>query len=358
MGSNIVTRVNDNVASSKRVVSTSNLYTIPKFISVRIRLHSPNRARGRSVVAKYGTTTTNNIADLLTVPGAGPAASDPRVMGCVLSGTGSTSDHICITTDIAGKLGDRRPASVSTIGDTNTVTLASSNEPIRGAGCLDSTVGGTPGLNVAVITRYRSLFLTSNNGVGRNRISRGLNIGKVPTNTRSYKATERVTLTTTLSRPVRVYRIDAGADITLVHSTGEENIGIATRATPRCISLASERLLENSTSCEVGPPLEARTSISRVVGKLYSNALSTVTASRTPRAPRRGTSFMGTPGNSVNVRASFTIYGACLIGANEVALSRLIRGVDIGPTEVLGVGTNALSINTGTSIILVGPSRR
>ncbi len=76
-----------------------------------------------------------------------------------------------------------------------------------------------------------------------------------------------------------------------------------------------------------------------------SNAVSVVTASRTPRDTRRGTgNLRGDTFNIIKVRASFSIVCARLMGANVVALRGLVRLVSMGPQHHFRVHSDNFAI--------------
>lgn len=139
----------------------------------------------------------------------------------------------------------------------------------------------------------------------------------------------------------------------MVHETGTHNIGIAYRATPRCLALYS-RSLRRSNEFGVGPPLESQRSVRTLVRNMGSNAISIVTASRTPRDTRRGSGKLTNDTvNIIKLRATFPILCAGLIGPNIVSLRGLVSVVTIGPEGVFGIRNNKVTPKVPTGLYTV-----
>lgn len=66
-----------NVCS--RMISTAKYFILPNMVSSRIRFHRPKLAHGTSVRDRDHTTTCNNIASCVRVPGAIPRAARLRI---------------------------------------------------------------------------------------------------------------------------------------------------------------------------------------------------------------------------------------------------------------------------------------
>lgn len=345
-------------ARGRRVVSTSKVVIKPKLVSARIRFHSPNFACGRSVRANSLTTTGNNFAAIMYVTGAGPAISGISALGSGLAHKGRRGVHVCRTTTVSRSLGKRSSISVTTLGRTKTYNFASSNVPLAGTTFYCETVRGTTGLSVPVDLRRRSPTFVGGGNVGRKGVSSTLNVCNSPSVTRRTLITESYLLTLRDNTSIIVRRVDSNMSISVIHVCGGLNTELRTRTAPRRFALARSTILRRNALTGVGPPLHARTSHRGVVRKLVSNAVSLVTASRTPRDARRGSGPMArTPDNVVNLRASLTLNVADLIGPNRLDVLRLLRGVAVGPTELCRVPCNAVSRNTTTSFIVFSPSR-
>lgn len=332
--SNIVARVNRGLgvgSGDSGMVSTGKYLMVPKLVSLRIRFESPKRARGRSVRANSQTTTENNIAAIITVPGAAPMVSDPSHMGCIRGGTGRlTNVRILRTNTVARKRGKRRLSSVRKVMGTKVPTLSRSNGSIVGAELYGRTVRITRGFGIPVFTRYRSVSLHNSKYVGRSRGTQELNLPNVYGTIRSIVTTESVLLTERAKTELRLYRYSARNITGVVRVIGRRKLsGVATRIYPRRFVLASSSVGYSSPGCGVGPPLHAGGSMSTLVQKLGSNSFGIVDASRTPRTiPRGANSVQGTTFNVIKVRADFTLSCATLMRAKVLAVSRLVRGVD------------------------------
>lgn len=134
--------------------------------------------------------------------------------------------------------------------------------------------------------------------------------------------------------------------------TGTHNIHIDYRATPRCLLLYS-RSLRRSKHFGVGPPLHDHRSHTTLVTNITSNAVRIVTASRTPRATRRGShKLTNDTVKVINLRYTFPLVCGCVILPKALALRGLITLVSSGPHQVFNLNNN-LGINNRTSFAIL-----
>lgn len=167
-------------------------------------------------------------------------------------------------------------------------------------------------------------------------MSQRLNMPNVPRSARLGVIRHSVRVTHGANIRIRFRRIDATVSFSTVHGTGTRNLPVAYRATPRCITLYSRTLLGCNALTGVGPPLHSRRSHGTAVTTMTSNAISLLTASRTPRAVRRGSlNFLSTPGNVVNLRYTCNMYRGVLISNNFVSSRHLVRLVSATPTRLV-----------------------
>lgn len=339
-------------------LSTTKLVVSPKLISARVRFHSPKFACGRSLRAKSLTTTTNKFASIVYVTGASPIVSSIPILGRLVRQRTLRSVRVFRTTTISYKLGNRRVASVGRLTTTNTYKFASSKVPLGGTTFLCGTVRRTGTLSLPVDLRRRSPTFVRAGKVGRKPMSSTLNVCKSPSVTRRSLITESYLLTLHSNTRIIVRRVDSKRSIRLMHAFGTVKTGLRTRTAPRRFALASRTMLGCNTLTGVGPPLHARGSHLTVVRNLGSNAVSLVTASRTPRDARRGSHPVArAPDNVVNLRASLTLKVASLMHPKRLALDRLVRGVAVGPTDLCRLPYNSITRKGSTSLMLFSPGR-
>lgn len=348
----------------KRVVSTGNCCLVPKMVSSRMRFHSPKLARGTSVRARDATTTTNNIADFVSVPGAAPRAAALRTLG-----TGFTSTT---AGDIMGC-----SFCFKTAGAGTSMLPALSGDQMYNIGLFVKTdakgvlmshvrmlEGMFTGTNVLVTTRYRrrSVVDTGAATFGRG-CKRSPSVGCRPRvhDTRTYTCSSSLTvqLTGRGGTHLRVLRVDATRRLSLLRSGPLDRGGVATRTyiSRLCFCSGSCRALGKHVG--YGPSVGASRSQGTLHGTLSAGQVSMVNASRTPRLLGRGRKkTLGTMSNVPVVRFSLMTV-VRLMHRNVLDVRRLIRGVYRTPTRLCRVREqNCVHPNCRTSLMLMGPSRR
>lgn len=329
-----------------------------------MRFHSPKLARGTSVLARDHTTTTNNIASVVSVPGAGPIAAALSTLGTGLSllGRGYVMGRsYCFNT--AGS-GCDRFNGLSGRHIYNVGLFVNSDAK----GVLMSGVGDLLGVfgnaSVLVTTRYRSRRAVGGGVTGCGRVF--TKRGSVPVNGRpcvhsstTYCTSSRLTmqLTEVTNTQLRVLRISATGRLRLFGSCSLSRGRVATRTYITRLLFALDSCHALNAHVGYGPTVGGRTSHSTLHTTIGSNLVSIVTASRTPRLLSRGRkNTLGTVSNVPVVRFSL-IDVLRLISRKMFALRAVIRGVYRTPTRVCHVGRhNCVHRNCQTSLILMHPS--
>lgn len=359
----------------RRAVGTGKYCLVPNIVSSRMRFHSPKLARGTSVSARDQTTTTKNMASVVSVPGAGPRAAALSTLGTGFSLLTRGYDIGCSYCFKTAGGGCARFSGLSG-GHMYKVGLFVKSDA---KGVLMSGVGDLLGVfgkaSLLVTTRYRGRRAVGGGARGcMGRCVRGcprrccrIRRRALPVNCRTgvhsvttYCRSSRLTmhLTHVTSTHLRVLRVSATERLSLFSGSVPLRRGeVATRTYISRLLFSSSSCLRLNTHVGYGPSVGAGAGQSTLHRTIGSGLVSIVTASRTPRLLGRGRKKpLGTVSNVPVVRFSL-IDVLRLIGRNVFAVRGIIRGVYRTPTRVCGVrGHNFVHPNCRTSLMLIHPS--
>ncbi len=351
------------------MVSTRKLFLVPNIVSSRIRFHRPKLARGTSVCARDYTTTTNNIASCVSVPGIMPRAASLRALrrGFSLNTGGDLIGcSFFFKTARAGARLLRRLSmgGVYNMGlfvndDANGV-LMSQRSTLHAVFAQDS---------LPVVARYRSsTVVTRGLGGDREVCNRSPTIIRRPRvhDRRTYFHSARLTMTLThrAKTHLRITRIDATHRLSLFRdaplcgaAAGYISGHVATRTYVTRLCCASTSCRQLKAHVGYGPTVGASASHRTLHGTLGSKHVSIVNASRTPRLLRRGrNNYIGTISNVPVMRFSLvTVLG--LTSRKVLGLRHIIRLVYRTPTQLFSVRKeNFVHRKTRTSLMLLHPA--